>query len=79
MPNFWSWLITSLLEEGRKMDLISVILNFKCMVAENCGKIVDDLLKIPFAELKYLPHDILSDKRYVNMINDCWNKNVLLI
>lgn len=51
----------------------------RCMVAENCGRIVDDLLKIPFAELKYLPYDILSDRRYVNLINDRWNKNVLLM
>jgi endonuclease/exonuclease/phosphatase family metal-dependent hydrolase len=26
-----------------------------------------------------LPYDILSDKRYVNLINDRWNKNVLLM
>jgi endonuclease/exonuclease/phosphatase family metal-dependent hydrolase len=49
------------------------------MVAENCGRIVDDLLKIPFEEIKYLPHEILSDKSYVDMINTRWNKNVLLM
>ncbi len=51
----------------------------RCMVAENCGRIVDDLLKIPFDELKDLPHDILPDKNYVDMINARWNKNVLLM
>jgi endonuclease/exonuclease/phosphatase family protein len=49
------------------------------MVAENYGRIVDDLLKIPFEEIKYLPHEILSDKSYVDMINKRWNKNVLLM
>lgn len=51
----------------------------RCMVAENCGRIIDDLLKIPFEEIKYLPHEILSDKRYIDTINTRWNKNVLLM
>lgn len=49
------------------------------MVPENCGRIIDDLLKIPFKEIKYLPHEILFDKSYVDTINTRWNKNVLLM
>ena len=80
MPNCWFWLTIGLQGEEKKMDLTNMIQKFsRCMIAENCGRIIDDLLKIPFEEIKYLPHEILSDKSYVDTINTRWNKNVLLM
>ena len=65
---------------GRRMGFDQFDTEFsRCMVAENCGRIVDDILKIPFEEMKYLPHDILSDEGYLSMIDARWNKNVLLM
>ncbi len=50
-------------------------------VAENCSKIVDSILKIPKEELYQLPEEFLNDEnvRFLQKIEDEWNKNVLLM
>jgi Endonuclease/Exonuclease/phosphatase family len=51
----------------------------RCMVAENCGKIIDNLLKIPGGELNFLPDDFLQNQEILERINQSWNRNILLM
>jgi hypothetical protein len=49
-------------------------------VAESCGKIIDDILKIPKEELFKLPDQLTNETiHYLNRLNQEWNKNVLLM
>lgn len=51
----------------------------RCIVAENCGKIVDNILKLPSGDLNSLPDDFLQNQEIVENVNRRWNRNVLLM
>jgi hypothetical protein len=51
----------------------------RCMVAENCGMIIDDILKIPRGELENLPDDLLNNSGILSKLNQSWNRNILLM
>jgi hypothetical protein len=51
----------------------------RCMVAENCGMIIDDILKIPRSELENLSDDLLNNSDILSKLNQIWNRNILLM
>jgi endonuclease/exonuclease/phosphatase family protein len=51
----------------------------RCMVAENCGMIIDKMLKIPKGDLEKLPDDLLNNSEILDKLNQSWNRNILLM
>jgi endonuclease/exonuclease/phosphatase family metal-dependent hydrolase len=48
-------------------------------VAENCAHAVEDILKISLSELQNLPWDLRYDEKSLSLLNERWNKNILLM
>jgi hypothetical protein len=48
-------------------------------VAENCGRAVEDILKLSWDELVKLPKNLKDDENVLTQLNQKWNKNVLVM
>lgn len=47
--------------------------------AESCARAVEDILKIDQNELENFPIDLRNDEKTVSLLNEKWNKNILLM
>jgi predicted extracellular nuclease len=48
-------------------------------VAENCARAVEDILKINQKDLETLPVDLRTDEESLSVLNQKWNRNILLM
>jgi hypothetical protein len=48
-------------------------------VAENCARAVEDILKINQKDLEALPIDLRNDEESLSVLNQKWNRNILLM
>ncbi|VFJ13127.1 hypothetical protein [Candidatus Nitrosocosmicus franklandus] len=48
-------------------------------VAENCARAIEDILKIDQRDLETLPIDLRNDKESLSLLNQKWNRNILLM
>ena len=51
----------------------------RCLVSENCGKIIDNILKVPIEESRTYPDLITDKKEILTKIEDKWNQNILIM
>lgn len=52
---------------------------YRISVAENCARAIEDILKINLDELNDLPSDLRNDQESLAILNQRWNKNILLM
>ena len=51
----------------------------RCLVSENCGKIIDTILKVPIEESRTYPDRITDNKEILTKIEDRWNQNIIIM
>ena len=51
----------------------------RCLVSENCGKIIDNVLKVPIEESRTYPDMITDNQKILKKIEDRWNQNILIM
>lgn len=51
----------------------------RCMVAENCGRIVDNILKLPPREMVRIPDNIIDSPETISRLNERYSRNILIM